>query len=91
MEIVYLENTKYRIVFDIKGGSHSIANALKQELWNDKDVKIAAYSVEHPLIGIPRIIVETSTGKKEAQKAILDAISRLKKHNKDFLAKFKKA
>ncbi len=90
MEIEFVEDTKHRVVFDLKGVTHSLTNALKKELWKDEDVKVAAYNVEHPLIGIPRIIVETSAGKKEARQAILDAVERLKKHNKDFLTKFKK-
>ncbi|MBU0471577.1 MAG: DNA-directed RNA polymerase subunit L [Nanoarchaeota archaeon] len=89
MELNFLEDTKYKVIFDVKGADHSFANALKQELWNDKDVRISAYNVEHPLIGIPRIIVETHSGKKDAKNSILDAVTRLKKQNTQFLTKFK--
>ncbi|MBU1201106.1 MAG: DNA-directed RNA polymerase subunit L [Nanoarchaeota archaeon] len=91
MEIKFIEDTKYKVIFDIKGTSHTLANSLKKELWNDEDVKVAAYNVEHPLIGIPRVIVETSAGKKDARTAVLDAIDRLKKKNKDLASKFNKA
>ena len=90
MELDFKENTKHKVIVDIKGSSHTFANSLKKELWNDKDIKIAAYNVEHPLIGIPRLIVETSAGKKDAKKAVLDAVERLKKENKAFLTKFNK-
>ncbi|MFH1589943.1 MAG: DNA-directed RNA polymerase subunit L [archaeon] len=90
MELKFIEDTKYKVIVDIEGAGHSFANALKKELWNDKDVKISAYNVEHPLIGIPRLIVETSTGKKDARKAILDAVERLKKENTTFLTNAKK-
>ncbi len=89
MEIEFIEDTKYRAVFKIKGVGHSFTNALKKELWNDKTIKISAYNVEHPLVGVPLVIVETSSGKKEVRQAILDAVERLKKINKDFLTKFK--
>ncbi|MFC2135629.1 RpoL/Rpb11 RNA polymerase subunit family protein [Bacteroidota bacterium] len=90
MELHFLEDTKYKIIVDIKGAGHALANALKKELWNDKDVKVAAYNVEHPLIGVPRLLVETGTGKKDAKKAILAAVDRLKKQNTEFTSKFKK-
>ena len=89
MELEYLEDTKYKLIVDIKGAGHALANAVKKELWNDKDVKIATYNVEHPLVGVPRLIVETGSGKKNAKKAVLDSIDRLKKQNTQFLKKFK--
>jgi|FLOH01.1.fsa_nt_gi DNA-directed RNA polymerase subunit L len=88
MELNFLEDTKHKVIVDLKGADHTFVNVLKKELWNDKDVKIAAYNVEHPLIGVPRLIVETKT--KETRKAILDAIDRLKKENSEFITKFKK-
>jgi len=88
MEIEFIEDTKYRAVFDLKGATHTFANALKNELWSDKDIKISAYNVEHPLIGIPRVIVETKSG--NAKKAIVKAVDRLKKQNTSFKTAFKK-
>jgi len=88
MELEFIEDTKYKVVVDIKGAGHALANSLKKELWNDKNVKVSAYNVEHPLIGVPRLIVETSS--KAARKAILDAVERLKRQNKQFLTKFKR-
>lgn len=88
MELKFIEDTKYKVIVDIKGSGHSFANALKKELWNDKDVKISAYNVEHPLIGVPRLIVETSS--KDARKAILAAVERLKKQNTALATKVKK-
>ncbi|MBC8494604.1 DNA-directed RNA polymerase subunit L [archaeon] len=89
MELEFVENTKYKIIVNINGSSHTFANVLKKELWNDKDVKVAAYNVEHPLIGIPKLIVETYNGKKDAKKAVLEAVERLKKENKTFVTNFK--
>ncbi|MAE13856.1 hypothetical protein CMO92_04790 [Candidatus Woesearchaeota archaeon] len=88
MELRVLENGKKKFIFELEGTDHTICNALKEELWEDKNVLVAAYSIEHPLIGIPRITVEMSSG--DPQKAILDAISRLKKKNSTFLSAFKK-
>ncbi|MFH1439264.1 MAG: DNA-directed RNA polymerase subunit L [Candidatus Woesearchaeota archaeon] len=90
MEIKVIESEKNRLVIDIVGEGHALTNSLKKELWNDKDVTISGYHVEHPQIGIPRMIIETKKSGKTPQKAIQDACSRLKKQNENFLDKFKK-
>ena len=88
MELKVLEKDKKRIVFELIGADHTFCNALKKELWSDKSVKVSAYSVEHPLIGIPKFIVESDD--KEPEKVLLDAVKRLDKKNEQFLESFKK-
>lgn len=88
MELTVLESKKHRIVFELRGTDHTFCNALKQELWNDETVKVAAYNINHPLVGVPKFIVE-STG--DAKEALLGASARLQKRNKEFLAAFQKA
>jgi DNA-directed RNA polymerase subunit L len=89
MEIEFLEDTKYRVVFNLKGADHTFTNALKAELWNDTDIKISAYNIEHPLVGIPKVVVETFSGKKDVKKAIIAACDRLKKRNTALATKAK--
>lgn len=88
MEINIIEETKTKMVFEIKGEGHTLANLLEKELWKDSNVTAAGYHVRHPLIGIPRMIVETSG--VEPRKALDSAISRLKKKNKEFAKVFKR-
>jgi DNA-directed RNA polymerase subunit L len=88
MELKVVENNKKRLVFDLVGADHTFSGALKKELWNDKAVKVSAYNVEHPLIGIPRFIVETED--KDPKKVLLDAVKRLEKKNESFLEDVKK-
>ncbi|GIU69717.1 MAG: DNA-directed RNA polymerase subunit L [Candidatus Woesearchaeota archaeon] len=88
MEIKVIEKSKKKIIFDLIGADHTFSNALKKELWNDKNVKVSAYNIQHPLIGIPRIIVETED--KEPEKALIDAAKRLQKKNEQFLESAKK-
>ena len=78
MEIKVLENSKTRLMFELKGKSHSFCNTLKDELWNDDSVKVSAYNIKHPLIGVPYFIVETN-GKKTASEAVQDAVKKLQK------------
>ncbi len=77
MELTVLEETKTRMVFELKGEDHTFCGVLKDQLNQDKDVKVATYSVDHPLIGCPRFILETSG--KEPRKAVTDALGKLKK------------
>lgn len=88
MELKVIEKSKKRLVFDLVGSDHTFSGALKKELWNDKSIKISAYNIEHPLIGIPRFIVETD--EKDPEKVLLDAVKRLEKKNESFLEDIKK-
>ena len=88
MEIKIIEEKKHRLVIEAKGVSHGFCNALVSEMWNDKDIKAAGYNINHPLVGIPTLIIES---KVDAKKLLLDAIKRLKKKTSDFNKEFSKA
>ncbi len=89
MEVNVIEDKKKKFVFELKGEGHTLCNALRDELWNDKSVTVSAYNISHPLIGVPKFIVETD-GKKSPKKAVKDAISRLKKKNTTLTKEVKK-
>ncbi len=82
MEINVLEEKPKKMVFELKGEGHTLCNALREELWNDKAITVSAYNISHPLVGVPKFMIETN-GDKEPKKALKDAISRLKKKNAD--------
>ncbi len=79
MELTAKENKKNRLVFEVEGETQTMFNLLNKELWNDSNVKVAGYKVEHPLTGKIEFTVETSG--TEAGKAVADAIKRIKKDN----------
>ena len=89
MELKILEDKKKRLVFELKGEDHTLCNALREELWNDKSVTVAAYNISHPLVGIPKFIIETN-GKTAPRKALKNAISRLKRRNTELKKEFAK-
>lgn len=88
MEIGSLEDKKNKVTFEIKGMESGIINALKNELYNDKHIKIATYSNIHPLIGIPKMIIETDGA--DIKDSIVKACQRLTKTNEKFLKEFVK-
>ena len=77
MEVQILEDKKDRIVFEIQGQSHTLSNALRKELWNDEHVKTAAYAVEHPLLDVPRFVLETDGA--DPRKTLQAAAKRVQK------------
>ncbi len=76
MELKVIEDKKDILVFELTKMSHGFCNILKDQLWKDSHVKVAAYRVDHPLIGIPTFIVETD-GNKTPKNVLLDAVKRL--------------
>ena len=88
MEINVLEEKKKKMIFELKGENHTLCNALREELWNDNSVTVSAYNINHPLIGVPKFIVETD-GEKEPRKAVKDALTRLKKKNSELREQIK--
>lgn len=89
MELNVVESKKNRLVFELPGTDHTFCNALKAALWEDKDVKVATYTVKHPLVPIPKFILETT--KKEPKKALVEAVGNMQKQYKDISQSFAKA
>ncbi len=90
MEIKFVEDSKNKIIFEIKDEGHTLANLLEKELWDDPDIKAAGYHVEHPLVVVPRFVVEVKRG-ADARKAVEKAVKRLVAKNKKFRTAFKAA
>ncbi|NOZ81045.1 MAG: DNA-directed RNA polymerase subunit L [DPANN group archaeon] len=79
IDIEVLESTKKRLRIKVKGTGHTFCNVLVDELWNDDHVEVAAYSIKHPLVGVPELIIESKG--KEPKKILQDGIKRLKHAN----------
>ncbi len=90
MELKVIEQTKKKMIFELIGADHTFCNALKEEMNKDDNVKNATYSIAHPLIKIPKFIVETK-GDKEPNDVLKAAAKKITKANEDFLSSFKKA
>ena len=89
MEIKILDDKKNKLILEVKGVDHTLCNALKSELWNDKHVKIATYSIRHPEISVPQMIVETD-GEESPRNALINAVQRLQKSDAKFKKEFAK-
>ena len=83
MELKKLEEGKNKLVFSIEGEDYTFCELLKMELNSDESVKMTSFRIDHPLKGIPQMIVVTD-GKKSPKDAITEAIKRLKKKTSKF-------
>ena len=88
MKLNILEESKKRIVFELEGETHSFCNALKEALWKVKGVEIASYRIEHPLVGVPKFLIETKG--IEPREALKKGIAELRKTGKEFKKEVKK-
>jgi len=88
MEINILEESKDRLVVELVGADHALCNAIKSELWKNKKVKVSGYNIAHPLVGVPKIVVETESG--DPKKVLADAVKAIKKDADDFNKAFVK-
>jgi DNA-directed RNA polymerase subunit L len=76
MDVKVLKKTDTEIELEIKGEDHTLLNALKASLLNDKDVKVATYDIEFPGISNPVLFVRTNGSEdpidaiKKASKAL---------------------
>lgn len=81
MEINVLEAKDTKFVFETEYVNHALFNALKMELWENKDLHVAGYHVTHPLVGKARWQVEMKKG--DARKAFETALKNIQKQFSD--------
>ena len=75
-------------IVTLVGEDHSVANLVTERLLKDADVVFAAYVLDHPVIGSPKIIVKTKKG--SAYDALKKAVDKAADDVSDFKAKVKK-
>ena len=88
MDLRVLEYTGKKLKFTLLGEDHTFANILRKELWQDKNTKIAGYSLDHSLVTAPNFVLETEG--KDAKDVMEKAVQRLKKLNENILSNIKK-
>ena len=82
MEFTVIEESKDKLVFGLKGESHTFCNALKKELQSITGVELATYRIAHPLAGMPKFQIETKG--VEPRATLKKALANLKKKAEEF-------
>lgn len=76
MRLNMLESEPKRAVVELVDADHTVLLLVRDQLEQDSDVKTVTFAIDHPLVGTPKLVVETT--RKKPQTAILDAIKALK-------------
>ncbi|MEN6329208.1 MAG: DNA-directed RNA polymerase subunit L [Methanobacteriaceae archaeon] len=64
-----IKDEKKELEIEITGESHSLCNALRTVLMEDKNVESAAYVIDHPIIGQPRLYIKAKNPRQSLKKA----------------------
>ena len=88
MKLNVLEDKKGEFVFELEGATHTVCNILKQEMWTDKHVKLAGYTIRHPLLGNPEFHVQTDG--QDARKIVTNSCQKIQKNLTKLAAEIKK-
>lgn len=83
MKVDIKEESKDKLLFNIDGEDHTLCNLLVKKLNENKDVIRATYSIDHPLVGIPEVMVEAKDAKAAVKKAIADLLKSAEELNKE--------
>jgi DNA-directed RNA polymerase subunit L len=86
MAVHVLRKEKDVIELELEDIDQSLAQILAEKLNEDKDVEFAAFKVEHPLIGKPRIYLKTRKG--DPAKLIESKLEMIRKEVQEFRQKF---
>lgn len=87
MKVTVLKEEKDFIELELAGETHTLANFIRNELWDNKETEIASYNIKHPQISQPILAIKAkSKPKKVLQATIEDA----KKKVDDFRKKVQK-
>lgn len=87
MELKAVTLTDKEMEIEVLGENETFLNPIKQKLLADKDVDIAEYVIEHPLLSIPRIYFRTR-GTTRPQVVLKRTVSALAKEFKEFEDQF---
>ncbi|RLI11240.1 DNA-directed RNA polymerase subunit L [Candidatus Bathyarchaeota archaeon] len=92
MELRVLKKTDRELRLEVVGESHTLLNLLQKELVKDPEVEIGGYDVVHPLERPIRSILYVRTrGRKKPEEALLEAVDRARRINREFGELFAKA
>ncbi len=89
MQLELLEKEGSSWLLKVVGEDHTLPNLLRVELHEDENVIAASYSIEHPLVGSPKIFVKTKG--KSPEKAILSAAERILEDLEEAKKEFQKS
>ncbi len=85
--IVVRRREKSLLEIELPGEDHSLPNLIVRLALERPEVEYASYSIDHPLVGAPRIVIRTSSDKDplEVLREILEEIRSVAKEFREQL------
>lgn len=71
-----IKDTENELEIEITGESHTLCNVLRKILMEDAEVEAAAYAIDHPIIGEPKLYIKAKNPRKSLNKALNELKSR---------------
>lgn len=84
MKVKINKKDKKTIEVEIEGVRHTLPDIIRNELWNDNSVTLAAYERKHPFLGVSKLIIKSKNPKKSLDDAIKRTENTIKKFRKEF-------
>ena len=89
VEVKVISNEKKSLELEVSGCEQAVLTYIVEKLNKNSDVEFAAYKVDHPIIGSPKMIVKTK--KENALDLVLEELENLGKELATFRKEFKNA
>jgi len=86
MAVHVLVQEKDTVELEFEGIDQSLAQLLSEKLNEDRDVEFAAFKVDHPLVGRPRLYLKVKKG--DPVKLIESKLEEIRAEVADFKRKF---
>ena len=83
MKVKIGQNKDNKMDITLEGEDHSFPNLLREASMEDEEVEFAAYNIEHPQLGNPKLTIITN-GKKKPEKVLKDAVKKVRKSISEF-------
>lgn len=86
MAVKFIVKEKNTIELEISGVDISLLTLLVEKLNSTSGVEFAAYKSEHPVVGVPKLIVKTKSA--DAATVTVKALEEIKDETEEFKKKF---
>jgi DNA-directed RNA polymerase subunit L len=90
MKINIVKREKGYVEFDFAGEGHTLLNLLQGSLLEDKNVEMAGYSKQHPLMNRSKLFIKLKNG-DDVLGAVKKAAGNAEGKLDDFLSQFEKS
>jgi len=86
LDVIENEDEKLKIMVH---DNLTLVNLVNENIWQQKGIEVSGYSMQHPYLSQPVLIVKSKNPKKSVTDAALQIVDDVKDVRKQFLAQMK--